>query len=88
MNTARAAKMAIQANSEQEHGLFCGECGNYILRGPFTVITSDNEQRRPIWLCSQCAEVFGLILGHNYESGECPCNGDARHHGYLNANGD
>ena len=72
-------------------GIFCGECGNYVKRGPFTVLVAQPDELRSdatIWLCAPCTEVFGLIIGHNYASRECPCNGDARAHGYLNTNGD
>ena len=75
----------MKTSRSSADGLFCGECGNDIVRGPFTVITTDDEQRVPRWLCVPCAEVCGLIIGHDYSSGECPCNGDARHHGYLYA---
>lgn len=74
-------------NDDPMHGLFCDECGNYIQRGPFTVIQKDSETRPAAWLCVECTEVLGLVIGHNYASGECPCNGDARAHGYLNWNG-
>lgn len=69
-------------------GLFCGECSRYIKRGPFTVIVAEVPEPEARWLCVPCAEVFELIVGHNYATGECGCNGDARHHGYLTANGD
>ena len=76
-------------STEREHGLFCGECGDYITRGPFTVIVKDSGPLRDetAWLCLACTEVLGLIIGHDYASGECPCGGDARGHGYLNADG-
>lgn len=69
-----------------EAGVFCGECGWLDQRGPFTVIR--DQDGRDVWLCRPCTEnVFDLIVGHNYASGECACNGDARQHGYLTANG-
>lgn len=74
-------------------GVFCGECGDLDARGPFTIIRKDTDaepyaHEPATWLCRSCAENWNLIIGHNYASGECPCGGDARAHGYLNANGD
>lgn len=78
--------MASLRSVNQDHGLFCGECSSYIVRGPFTVIETDHNQSAA-YLCLACATLFDLIIGHDYVTGECPCGGDARGHGYLNADG-
>jgi hypothetical protein len=71
----------------EDTGLFCGECSRYIARGPFTVV-EHGHNGQAVWLCVPCAELFDLIIGHNYAAGDCPCNGDARAHGYLTAGGE
>ena len=69
-------------------GAFCGECGDYIKRQPMTFIVTDTDDGSDTrLLCPKCADVFGLIIGHDYTTGECPCGGDARGHGYLNHDG-